>query len=637
MTHQILILLLYVTTLSLHFVGAAIYPRKCCSENEVFDLGLRNCSRVFETKEEAFYNALVLTVSDSDFNIEHREDFNFSEINYIRRHACPDIQRYVNSEDEENSGDIEWLLFTEDDVAVLTEDLRDIEKDFCVDRGFSGGRYHGSVLVHCFSWEKTCLESLCIPTLCSEGLVYNSSLSGCSVPNLRHEDTLSGLKLISSTGDPVNSSRIVLRVNTLKCPYHHLYSDQEENYFIDENGALHIANGVFEHAKYSIYREETYDENSGSYGYITRIQTCTEKIGHKGFISYGRYVWTMFLVVCQFLSMIFLLLLIAYLIKTNRRKLFGILTLCMTTSLFFFYLFLATTQVLPGAVIKSLPRLCLFLGYGVQFSYQTSIFWLNTMCIDIWCTFRYIRRSSEIEPPGWKKPIFKLYCLYAWGVPALISIITITMNSLPKDLFSNSNVITPGIGDTVCFFSTDLAKLLYFHLINFIVIIANVLFFTGSSWNLLCGVWADGGEDPLIRKQNRLRHKAVFKLFFAMGISWLAEVVSWIFGWTIGHSTAVIYGSAFFDMVNALQGVTIFVVIVFDSANITKIKAFLRKHGKSLSSDQSYNVSSGASMTSFGGSKRKMARKETPPTRQEVLEMKKEEYHKPVETSQGAC
>ncbi|XP_040563393.1 probable G-protein coupled receptor Mth-like 3 [Lepeophtheirus salmonis] len=606
-----------------------IRPRKCCLENEVFDLSLRNCTVIEESKSEAYYNALYITLGDFDYNIQTTDDFNFSETNYIQSSVCPDTQLYINPVDDESANN-EWFLMP-DGVAVLSEEFRVIENSFCVDRGFSGGRFHGNVLVHCFSWEETCSQKVCVPTICPESLVFNVNTSVCDVPIQSSDEDSNDMHFIilDSHGNRVNSSQIEFRLNNLYCGSIHVYSDEHEDYYIDDKGILYIANGHFDNTKYRIYREQSYDKPTDSIKIMTRIETCAEKIGHKGFVSYSRYVWTMFLVVCQFLSIIFLLLLTIYLIKMNRRKLFGILTLCMTTSLFFFYLFLVTTQVIDITLVQSLPKLCLFLGYGVQFSYQTAIFWLNTMCIDIWCTFRYIRRSSEIEPPGWKKPIFKFYCMYAWGVPALISIVTITMNSLPKDL--TQNIITPEIGVTSCFFATDLAKLLYFHLINFIVIIANVAFFTGSSWNLLCGVWADGADDPLIRKQNRLRHKAVFKLFFAMGISWLAEVISWIIEWTVGKSSsAVIIGSAFFDIVNALQGVTIFVVIVFDSANIIKIKKFFKKY--SHSSEHNTNLSTGASMSTFG-SKRKMNRKETPPTREEGLEMRKEDLGSGVASS----
>ncbi|CAB4060597.1 MTH [Lepeophtheirus salmonis] len=387
-----------------------IRPRKCCLENEVFDLSLRNCTVIEESKSEAYYNALYITLGDFDYNIQTTDDFNFSETNYIQSSVCPDTQLYINPVDDESANN-EWFLMP-DGVADSLEDA------FMVMFWYIA--FHG---------KKLALKKSVFPQ-------YSSDEDSNDMHFI----------ILDSHGNRVNSSQIEFRLNNLYWDFNTL-----------QTGILTIPNT----------------------GYIGS-KTCAEKIGHKGFVSYSRYVWTMFLVV-------------------------------------------------------------------------------------------YESKKALWDP-----------------------------HSLNRSYF-------------LFFFATDLAKLLYFHLINFIVIIANVAFFTGSSWNLLCGVWADGADDPLIRKQNRLRHKAVFKLFFAMGISWLAEVISWIIEWTVGKSSsAVIIGSAFFDIVNALQG------------------KFFKKY--SHSSEHNTNLSTGASMSTFG-SKRKMNRKETPPTREEGLEMRKEDLGSGVASS----
>lgn len=42
-------------------------------------------------------------------------------------------------------------------------------------------------------------------------------------------------------------------------------------------------------------------------------------------------------------------------------------------------------------------------------------------------------------------------------------------------------------------------------------------------------------------------------MFFAMGISWLAEFLSWVLGWHYGRQPWVVGVSFFFDVINASQ------------------------------------------------------------------------------------
>jgi hypothetical protein len=58
---------------------------------------------------------------------------------------------------------------------------------------------------------------------------------------------------------------------------------------------------------------------------------------------------------------------------------------------------------------------------------------------------------------------YKYYALYAWGLPLVVVAITISMQFLPYQIISGS--IQPRIGKQSCFFSGNLATLLYLHVI----------------------------------------------------------------------------------------------------------------------------------------------------------------------------
>jgi hypothetical protein len=69
---------------------------------------------------------------------------------------------------------------------------------------------------------------------------------------------------------------------------------------------------------------------------------------------------------------------------------------------------------------------------------------------------------------------------------------------------------------------------------------------------MCCGVWSNNRGDPVIQQQNQTKMKAVIKMFFVMGLTWIAEFVSWAL--TDKYGGHAIYKTTFvFDLINALQ------------------------------------------------------------------------------------
>ena len=71
-------------------------------------------------------------------------------------------------------------------------------------------------------------------------------------------------------------------------------------------------------------------------------------------------------------------------------------------------------------------------------------------------------------------------------------------------------------------------------------------------WNMLCGVWAAQADDPVIAQQNRQKMLVVVKMFFVMGVTWIAELVSFFLIWAVGDHT-VYRELFFFQLINSLQ------------------------------------------------------------------------------------
>ena len=59
---------------------------------------------------------------------------------------------------------------------------------------------------------------------------------------------------------------------------------------------------------------------------------------------------------------------------------------------------------------------------------------------------------------------YKWYAIYAWGIPLLVTLITIVMQYLPKHI--TQNCYTPGIDRSNCLLEPKWGMLFYFHIIN---------------------------------------------------------------------------------------------------------------------------------------------------------------------------
>jgi hypothetical protein len=65
----------------------------------------------------------------------------------------------------------------------------------------------------------------------------------------------------------------------------------------------------------------------------------------------------------------------------------------------------------------------------------------------------------------------------------------------------------------------------YFHIINLPLLLANLVMYILSSWSICCGVY---GGSSVIEAQSQKRIKFASKMFIIMGISWIAEIISFI-------------------------------------------------------------------------------------------------------------
>ncbi|KAH8295580.1 hypothetical protein KR018_006221, partial [Drosophila ironensis] len=189
---------------------------------------------------------------------------------------------------------------------------------------------------------------------------------------------------------------------------------------------------------------------------------------------------------------------------------------------------------------------CLVLAIAMQFFFLSAFFWLNTMCFNIWWTFRDFRPSSLERSQEALRLV--LYSLYAWGGPLLITFVAACVDQLPE-----TTLLRPGFGQVVCWFdSHSLAIFAYFYAPIGLLLCANIVLFLSTTHQLTCGLWKR--DDVKSSTEKSALGRVCLKLVVVMGVTWIAEIISWLVGGP--------HGVWFFtDLINALQGVFIFIVV----------------------------------------------------------------------------
>ena len=163
-----------------------------------------------------------------------------------------------------------------------------------------------------------------------------------------------------------------------------------------------------------------------------------------------------------FISILFLGLLMVHIWRTQRSKLFGWLLLSAVTMLFVFYVFNSAIKLVVDPDIKSI---CEISGLIIQFSYMSSVLWLSCMSFLMWKTFRKMTPANVAGQKytwGCQHPSFKWYAIFSWGLPLIMTIVTLILEHSKL----GESYVAPNIGVDHCFLGSGLPTLLYFHIIN---------------------------------------------------------------------------------------------------------------------------------------------------------------------------
>ncbi|XP_018358221.1 PREDICTED: G-protein coupled receptor Mth2-like [Trachymyrmex cornetzi] len=263
-----------------------------------------------------------------------------------------------------------------------------------------------------------------------------------------------------------------------------------------------------------------------------------------------------FVSLCLLLSLPFLLLtFIIYSILPEFQNIHGYTLRAHVGSLFITYVIMCFGQVFGFGEVKY----CVALAYIFYFFFLSSFFWLNVICFDIWWTFRNLLPLRPYRTKIKSKKKLIIYSIYAWGVTIIINVICAIMDYIPLP----ENLVRPEMCEKRFWFGENEAKTLYFYVPIGVTIISNIYFFIRTTLTILYQKIQIANllrDYEIIRHdENKQRFNMYLKLFVVMGITWVLEIMSWVdFGADIVPQ--FIWYPA--DIVNALQGLTIFIIFV---------------------------------------------------------------------------
>ncbi|XP_025987189.1 probable G-protein coupled receptor Mth-like 1 [Solenopsis invicta] len=226
---------------------------------------------------------------------------------------------------------------------------------------------------------------------------------------------------------------------------------------------------------------------------------------------------------------------------------------------------------------------CKALAIMAHFFFLAAFFWLNTMCFNIWWTFRDLRPVSLEK--GQETLRLRVYACYAWGGPFLVAGLAALLDHLPPQ--PEYTFLRPRFGEKQCWFYGDMEILAYFFGPIGVLLAVNLMFFAVTARELTCGLWK--GEFVKSTTERATLGRICMKLVIVMGVTWVADVVSW----AVGGPQYIWY---FTDLINAFQGVLIFAAVGCQPQVRAALKRFFSRNPQTNAGRQG----NGHSTTSHG-------------------------------------
>ncbi|XP_011329250.3 G-protein coupled receptor Mth2 [Ooceraea biroi] len=348
---------------------------------------------------------------------------------------------------------------------------------------------------------------------------------------------------------PIVHGNATTNNKTLDQMFHLIVNDPcEDGRFVLNETDNSADDGYYLFANGSLYYKELIDPETYCLALVNRDKyevTICEPI----------QTYPMFLTAGVILSVFFLFAtVVVYSILPELQTMHGYTLRAYSGALCIAYIFLAVYQ---RSTLSQLGyTYCLIIAYFLMFSLTASFFWLNIICFDIWWIFRKKTHTSRGNMKRQRKKKF-LYALYGWGCPFIFMFIC-TMIEFVFDV--PENFIRPEFCIREWWF--DMHTIMYFDWPFNIINVCNIFLFISTALTM---ARHKKDTDQLRSAENKCHNDnkkwfiMYLKLFFLMGITWVTKIEA-VYLWIFNLSKYLMYS---IDMINALQGIIIFIIFVW--------------------------------------------------------------------------
>ena len=182
----------------------------------------------------------------------------------------------------------------------------------------------------------------------------------------------------------------------------------------------------------------------------------------------------------------------------------------------------------------NLETLCIVVGTLQHYSWLVAFCWMNVLALDTAVTFSSKIFDSQQKASSSK---FRVYLLYAWGLPVLIVGLCVCFDLLKLRSFAYIDL-------DLCWLKSGQTLLMGFGLPLAVLVFLNVIFFVKTAVSLRRTMsQAKMATSDLPDRSSCIIY---MKLFFIMGLSWILGFIS-----AVTDAQWVAYG---FIVINSLQG-----------------------------------------------------------------------------------
>ncbi|XP_065336332.1 probable G-protein coupled receptor Mth-like 1 [Cloeon dipterum] len=320
------------------------------------------------------------------------------------------------------------------------------------------------------------------------------------------------------------------RVHNAKCDGLAGFLDQED-FKILENGKL------------LKYRTETHDalhycihQVEGNAIYL--LQCADDDVRYEETLPLRYSLYPPFFI----FSCIFLIFtVLAYVYSPQHNSFHAKCVVFHSTCLAVFFVALSVDFLYDSVKNKGL---CFFIGYTTFYFHLASVFWLNSMCVDVFCSFKGIVLTQTH---------FVISHLYSFGTPLVSVAVALHFNLIGGDSLLNSR-----LGESLCWLQESTALWLYFHGPILVLLLANTFLLFATYYTR-----RERTTDELTARKEQEQHEWRMECLILMLLAcfdWISEVVS---------RTVEIW--IFIDLFNASRGVLIFGILVCANRKMRKV------------------------------------------------------------------